>query len=306
MGSFLNLRILILALQRSRRAHGYSTAQYGIRLPYVPQHGCPDPIRAHGLLGASVGAGIIGDAALPDETAVDQVRDVVCADDARAEATAALVRVRRYGAGAPLARGRGSLALLPRHLRGERAREVGVRSALATRHYLALENDLHTIARYVEPAKANFNTFSVELTKLFLSACSEVDVVCKLCVADRCPGAKAENMDDYRTALHAAFSPLYKHPITAPKHVLTFPPFATWASNTNPAWWKEHQKVKDERQTHFASASLENSLLSMSALYLLVRCYYEKDRQELVRPDPFFSAPAEGKPAPMSITQPLT
>jgi hypothetical protein len=42
----------------------------------------------HVLLVASVGAGIIGDAALPDETAVDQVRDVVCAGDARGEAAA--------------------------------------------------------------------------------------------------------------------------------------------------------------------------------------------------------------------------
>lgn len=48
------------------------------------------------------------------------------------------------------------------------------------RYFIALEQDLEGTTRYVEPAEDNFKTYSVEFTRLLLSACSEIDVVCKV------------------------------------------------------------------------------------------------------------------------------
>src|ERR1700737_3553425 len=41
-------------------------------------------------------------------------------------------------------------------------------------------DDLHDYSRYVEFHAANFKTFSVHLTRLYLSICSEIDVVLKM------------------------------------------------------------------------------------------------------------------------------
>ena len=46
-------------------------------------------------------------------------------------------------------------------------------------YFLALESDLGKLARFVEPTEANFRTFSLEIVRLFLAACSEIDVVAK-------------------------------------------------------------------------------------------------------------------------------
>jgi hypothetical protein len=47
-------------------------------------------------------------------------------------------------------------------------------------HFLALEADFTSTARYVEFSVSNFSTFSIEYAKLLLAIGSEVDVLCKV------------------------------------------------------------------------------------------------------------------------------
>jgi len=50
-------------------------------------------------------------------------------------------------------------------------------------YFLALEDDLHKLSRYVEFVEANFNCFSLEISRILLAAASEADVVAKqLCL----------------------------------------------------------------------------------------------------------------------------
>lgn len=158
------------------------------------------------------------------------------------------------------------------------------------KHFLALENDVNAMTRYIEPAVANYGTYSVELTKLFLSACSEVDVVCRVICARDCPTARAANMDDYRAALHGHFPNLHTIEICNSKYDLLFgAPWASWASNLNPAWWQEHNDVKHFRHQHFARASLGNALNAMAGLYVLLLYAYPKEG--FFRPEQFFERP---------------
>ena len=46
-------------------------------------------------------------------------------------------------------------------------------------YYIALEQDLSKVSRFIEFSEANFETYSIELAHLLLAASSEVDVVLK-------------------------------------------------------------------------------------------------------------------------------
>jgi hypothetical protein len=171
------------------------------------------------------------------------------------------------------------------------------------KHFLALEVDLHTIARYVEPAPANFDTYSIELTKLFLGAASEAEVVCRVLCTSQNLAPRPANIDGWRTSLHSHFPKLHTVEIFAPKFSLKFSPWASWAAGVNPVWWQHHNDVKHERHNYFARASLTNALHAMAGLYVLL-CYLHKG-ELLMRPDPFLERDGEsehlvteGKPLP--------
>ncbi|MES1185094.1 MAG: hypothetical protein ABUL60_14875 [Myxococcales bacterium] len=154
------------------------------------------------------------------------------------------------------------------------------------KYFVALEIDLHTVARYVEPAPANMATFSVELAKLFLSAASEAEVVSRVLCAKQNLTPKTDNIEGWREALHARFPKLHAVPVSAPRFGLTFLPWADWASANTPQWWRDHNKVKHERHSHFPKASLGNALDAMAALYVLL--WYLDPRHGLMRAEAFF------------------
>jgi len=52
-----------------------------------------------------------------------------------------------------------------------------IESPLHWRYFLLLEEDLMVLARYIEFTKDNYDSYSVELGRILLSAGSEVDVV---------------------------------------------------------------------------------------------------------------------------------
>jgi hypothetical protein len=164
------------------------------------------------------------------------------------------------------------------------------------KYFVALEVDLHTIARYVEPAEANMGTFSVELAKLFLSAASEAEVVCRVLCAKqnltvkRMPSGK-ENIDGWRGALHTRFPKLHSVPIYTPKFDMKLLPWSDWSNAANPQWWRDHNDVKHERHAHFPKASLGNALYAMAALYVLL--WYLDPRHDIMRAEAFFEHEGE-------------
>jgi hypothetical protein len=83
-------------------------------------------------------------------------------------------------------------------------------AALAMTHpqhwtlFEVIDEDLQSFSRQVEFAPANFLTYSVTLLRLYLSVCSEIDVVAKLlCQRVGAVLSDRPNMDHYRHALKA-------------------------------------------------------------------------------------------------------
>ncbi|MCG2757628.1 MAG: hypothetical protein L6263_04280 [Desulfobacteraceae bacterium] len=151
-------------------------------------------------------------------------------------------------------------------------------------YFLLLEDELDKISRFIEINEENYNVYSIELTKLLLSICSEVDVVAKLLckevdiiLYDKIKGSGNANISTYRTVIHTIFPEFYKTNVAIPYYNLSFAPWNSFKENKSPAWWNEYNDVKHERNLNFKKANLENILNSMSGLMILLVYLYGRD-----------------------------
>jgi hypothetical protein len=134
----------------------------------------------------------------------------------------------------------------------------------------SLDDELHSLSRIVEFSKDNFPTHSVHFARLYLSVCSEIDVVAKLLCARIDSSKTADNIHAYRTIIAPKFPNFSKLQIEMPGHELDFQPWAAWGSNEIPQWWTSHNQVKHERNKFFRDANLGNLLESSAGLLVLL------------------------------------
>ena len=158
-------------------------------------------------------------------------------------------------------------------------------------YFLALEEDLEAVSRYIEFCPENLDTYSIELAHILLSAASEVDTLAKCACGILEPNSKPGNIDQYRAIITAAEEkepyahPLfgsakakrltidekYMHRLSAlkvyiPRYSLAFVPWESWAKDRNPNWWRSYNNVKHERNRYFSEATLKNALHALAAL----------------------------------------
>ena len=142
-------------------------------------------------------------------------------------------------------------------------------------YFLAIEKDLENLSRYIEFAKENLSVYSIELTRLLLSASSEIDVIMKeLCTLLE-PNKKAEHINDYREIIQRRLPVLIKEEVSLDRFGLLFTPWDSWTGLDNPNWWRSYNNVKHERNNHFSEANLQNTINAVGALLLTVVHYYK-------------------------------
>jgi hypothetical protein len=92
------------------------------------------------------------------------------------------------------------------------AAETFVMAHLHWSFFEMVDDDLHSFSRRVEFAEANFPTYSVYLAGLYLSICSEIDVVAKLLCKRIKPDENPDSITDYRRIIppHYDFLPKLK------------------------------------------------------------------------------------------------
>lgn len=138
-------------------------------------------------------------------------------------------------------------------------------------YFLAIEEDINRLGRYVELAPANFPTYSIEMARMLMAATQEIDVLLKqLCAAK---GQVAKDEQGYRHSVPQLYSRFGHSKIQVIPFGLDFIPFASWHTGITPKWWTANNKVKHERHTHFREASLENTLNAACGL-LVANLYY--------------------------------
>ena len=133
-------------------------------------------------------------------------------------------------------------------------------------YFLALEDDVVALARYVEFESSNLAAFSVEMARILMAATQELDVILKqLC--DR-HGDSSTSEGGYRRFLPTKYPSLSGIEVTLYRGELKFKPFESWAVGNTPSWWPANNKVKHERHSHFHQASLGAVLEAMCGLFL--------------------------------------
>jgi len=151
----------------------------------------------------------------------------------------------------------------------------GAKSLIHWNYFLALESDLAQVSRYIEFSQNNFRTYSIELASLLLASSSEVDVLAKGICKLIDPKQKAENIVHYRNIITKNLPEFSKETIYVPRFSLTLNPWLNWKRGNTPLWWESYNKVKHERNEHFAKANLKNVLNSMSGLLVSVFYFYK-------------------------------
>ena len=167
-------------------------------------------------------------------------------------------------------------------------------SPIHWRYFLALEEELLGLARYVELSEDNFSTYSIELASLLLNAGSEVDVVAKQICKKIKKDSKAKNIGHYANQIGAALPVVGKFKLTLPRYGLALQPWVNWSANPrkSPFWWKSYNNVKHQRHTHYGEANLSNALNALGGLYVLVLYLYEDlAKQGKLSPNPTLFRP---------------
>jgi len=150
------------------------------------------------------------------------------------------------------------------------------KSKIHWNYFIALEQDLEVVSRYIEFSEHNFSVYSIELARLLFAAASEVDVMAKLLCKRFQPTTSLDNINEYRGVLLDKLPGLPTIEVSITRYGLSFKPWENWqqSNNRNPLWWGSYNKVKHQRDTHFNKATLKNALNALGALLVLVYCYY--------------------------------
>lgn len=151
-------------------------------------------------------------------------------------------------------------------------------------YFLALEQDLEKISRFIEFDDKKIDCFSIEIARVLLASTSEVDVVCKqLCQATN-SASKATKIKAYCDEITAAFPNMIDFQIRMPRYGLAFTPWVNWREKKAPDWWKANNKIKHERDSQYHQGNLKNALNSVAALFIMILYLYKEkaERGELV------------------------
>ncbi|WP_274878917.1 hypothetical protein [Vibrio harveyi] len=144
-------------------------------------------------------------------------------------------------------------------------------------YFLAIEEDLERISRYVD-FSGNEDTYSLEIARVLLSACSEIDVVLKLLCKKLNANSSARNINEYQNELNG-ITTIVPFEVTMPRHQLSTKPWLNWSSGSAPGWWTAHNKVKHQRDTEFAEAKLKHCINAVGALYVAVLHLYQQEAE---------------------------
>jgi hypothetical protein len=133
-------------------------------------------------------------------------------------------------------------------------------------YFLALEDDLLHLSRFIEFSKKNFKTYSLELAHLLLASTSEIDVILKALCHPFASSATEEQ--DYMSSIPRNIPAFTEIKVEMPRYDLTFQPWHSWSKNQTPVWWTAYNKVKHKRNDYYEEANLKNVFQSMAGLFI--------------------------------------
>ena len=159
------------------------------------------------------------------------------------------------------------------------------------RYYLLLERKFIDTLNYVELAKENFSTYSVEYAHQLLAVGSELDtffkIYCGFNLNDR------KNIMDYTRYIMSDYPQIPNQVVEIYDTELTLTPYEEWSqwsiqSGNLLSWWDAYNLIKHNRQENITKASMGNVVTALAALHLIEMKYLQvitKENQEVDEPD---------------------
>lgn len=150
-------------------------------------------------------------------------------------------------------------------------------------YFIALENDLEKVSRYIEFCTDNEKTYSIELAKLLIAASSEIDVVLKMFCSlfhEDCT-----NITQYQDSMKRNCPEVITEVFSIPRYSMKSTPWENWnlPQPKAPDWWKAYTNVKHHRDIKYSDANLKNTINSMGALLILLTYYYKEKTGESMK-----------------------
>lgn len=144
-------------------------------------------------------------------------------------------------------------------------------------YFIALENDLLFLSRFLEITTSNFSSYSVELGRILFAAASEVDIVLKMYCQKIENINVIDNIGNYKAIITKHHPEFHAIKVHMPMYGITLNPWNKWRSEPQPHWWRAYNKAKHERHEHFSEANLKNALNAVAALYIILLFYYKNE-----------------------------
>ncbi len=141
-------------------------------------------------------------------------------------------------------------------------------------YFLSIEDDLYKTSRFVEFVPENYNTFSIEFSRIILSSCSEIDVIAKEICSIISEEKKASNVSDYREIILSRFPKFHSVQLNIPRFKIILNPWSDWEKSENPSWWKSYNRIKHQRSSHYNEATLSTALNSVAGLLSCLLYYF--------------------------------
>ena len=144
-------------------------------------------------------------------------------------------------------------------------------------YFLSLEKDFIKTIEYVEFDSSNELTFSIVYTKLYLSICSEVDVVAKLLCKKIFSTSNSSNINQYRSKIVDKYPNFHTVECLIPRYSLKLYPWASWSESKTPSWWKDYNNVTHERNLYSNLANQKNVRDSLCGLFCMLLYFYQSE-----------------------------
>ena len=157
------------------------------------------------------------------------------------------------------------------------------------RYYLLLEKKFTDTLNYVELAKENFSTYSVEYAHQLLAIGSELDTFFKIYCGFNLNGS-GKTIVDYTRHIMSEYPKITEQEVGIYNTDIVLTPYKEWIS-WNPqsgnllSWWKAYNSVKHNRQENITKASMGNVITSLAALNLIEMKYLQAITKENQEPD---------------------
>jgi hypothetical protein len=144
-------------------------------------------------------------------------------------------------------------------------------------YFLAIEEDLERLSRFIEFDERNFDCFSIEISRVLLASGAEIDVVCKQICMKLKSNSSADNIHAYRDEILAAYPHILDFNVLLHRYELTLIPWNKWNQPSGvPIWWTAYNKTKHERNTEYHQANLRNALDAVGGLFVMVLYLYKE------------------------------